>query len=266
MTQETKGPGKYVQKVHQETQAYIRELLEENEKLRLRAANLEGERTRLKEEKMSLQEQTLGLREQLERFQTEQRRLNEQLFSVEADNQHFSEKYVEVEEHNNNLANLYVASYRLHETVDRDEVLTALQEILINLIGSEEFAILERNTGTSEISVTTSFGVEPEVLAELDLQDGPVHQTMATGDMYLNEDINADPDLETEGLVACIPMKLGQSTHGAIAIFSLLSHKQGLEPLDYELFDLLASHAATSLFLSGLKSRIPGSADTEVGA
>lgn len=264
MTQETKGPGKYVQKIHQETQSYIRELLEENEKLRLRAANLEGERTRLKEEKMSLQEQKLALREQLERFQAEQRRLNEQLISVEADNQHFSEKYVEVEEHNNNLANLYVASYRLHETVDRDEVLTALQEILINLIGSEEFAIFERRSGTSEIAVTTSFGVEPEVLAHLTLEGGTVYRTMATGEMYLNEEGGAAAGTDSDEPVACIPMKLGDSTHGAIAIFSLLSHKQGLEPLDYELFDLLASHAATSLFLSGMKSQIVAGA--EVGA
>ena len=261
MTPETKGPGKYVQKVHQETQAYIRELLEENEKLRLRSANLEGERTRFKEEKMRLQEQTLELREQLERYQAEQRRLNEQLVSVESDNQHFSEKYVEVEEQNNNLANLYVASYRLHETVDRDEVLTALQEILINLIGSEEFAILERQHGTSEISVTTSFGVEPEVLAVLDLKGGPVQNTMSTGDMYLYEDVEGSGDSQYDGPVACIPMKLGESTHGVIAIFSLLSHKQGLEPLDYELFDLLASHAATSLFLSGIR----GQAASEMG-
>ena len=264
MTQETKGPGKYVQKVHQETQAYIREILEENEKLRLRSANLEGERTRLKEEKMRLQEQTLELREQLERFQAEQRRLNDKLMSVETDNQHFSEKYVEVEEQNNNLANLYVASYRLHETVDRDEVLTALQEILINLIGSEEFAIVERKKGTSEVFVATSFGLEPELLAAIDLKGGPVQTTMSTGDLYLNEDVNGSSESQPRSPVACIPMKLGQSTHGVIAIFSLLSHKQGLEPLDYELFDLLASHAATSLFLSGIKGQAVG--ETGAGA
>ena len=34
---------------------------------------------------------------------------------------------------------------------------------------------------------------------------------------------------------------------GAITVFNLLGQKPGLEPVDLQLFDLLASHAATAL-------------------
>ena len=56
----------------------------------------------------------------------------------------------------------------------------------------------------------------------------------------------------TEGLVACIPLKLDNDVTGLIAIFSLLPHKPGLEALDHELFDLLATHAATALYCTSL--------------
>ncbi len=63
------------------------------------------------------------------------------------------------------------------------------------------------------------------------------------------------------GLVACVPLNLGNLVYGVIAIFRLLDHKKGLEPLDYELFDLLASHAATSLCVS----RVLGESTAEAG-
>jgi nitrate/nitrite-specific signal transduction histidine kinase len=53
---------------------------------------------------------------------------------VEEENRDFAKKYIEVEEENNNLANLYVASYQLHSTLDYEEVLRIVLEIIINLI------------------------------------------------------------------------------------------------------------------------------------
>ena len=46
---------------------------------------------------------------------------------------------------------------------------------------------------------------------------------------------------------------------GFIAIYRLLSHKTALEPLDHELFDLLATHAATALYCTSLAEKLRGS-------
>jgi hypothetical protein len=43
---------------------------------------------------------------------------------------------------------------------------------------------------------------------------------------------------------------LSSESIGAIAVFRLLGHKPELEPLDLELFDLMASHAAVALYYS----------------
>jgi GAF domain-containing protein len=47
-----------------------------------------------------------------------------------------------------------------------------------------------------------------------------------------------------------VPLVLNGESIGAIAVFRLLAHKPEFEPLDLELFDLLASHAAVALHYS----------------
>ena len=49
------------------------------------------------------------------------------------------------------------------------------------------------------------------------------------------------------GLTASVPLVLESRVTGAITVFNLLGQKPGLEPVDLQLFDLLASHAATAL-------------------
>ena len=56
---------------------------------------------------------------------------------------------------------------------------------------------------------------------------------------------------EDSGLTACVPLVLDGNLIGAIAVFRLLDQKQSrLAPLDFELFDLLATHAASALYCS----------------
>ena len=43
---------------------------------------------------------------------------------------------------------------------------------------------------------------------------------------------------------------------GAIAIFRLLPQKTGFEEVDRELFELLATHAATALYCTALHARL----------
>src|SRR5579862_5931242 len=87
--------------------------------------------------------------------------LHEKVARLEAANQELTARYVEVEQLNSNLANLYVASYRIHGSLDREDVLATLREILINLIGTEEFAVYERDGSGALLQCATSFGLDP---------------------------------------------------------------------------------------------------------
>ena len=177
------------------------------------------------------------------------------LGEVEKENRRFSEQFVEVEQQNTNLANLYVASYRLHATLDRTEVLEGIQEIVANLIGCEELAILEVTEDGRSLSLLASYGIDPAAFRSVPLGAGIVGHTALTGETYLAQGTDERVPQEAD-LSACLPLKLGGRVTGVLALFRLLPQKRGFEAVDYELFDLLATHAATALYCTGLHARL----------
>jgi len=235
------GHGGYVDKVREETQAYVRKLLLENENLRVYLAQMENQAARLQRELRAAQDE-------IAQHQTQEDRLSAKLQDIRRESELTLSQYTQLEQHNANLANLYVASYQLHGTLDRTAVLAAMQEIIINLIGSEEFGIWEHDAAAGEFRLIASIGLDagpPDGAVEA------IGRVTADGETYV-----AGGDLREATLVACVPLKLDGRVTGYIAICRLLAHKSTLEPLDHELFDLLATHAATALYCTSLHERV----------
>lgn len=240
----------YVYRVLDDTTRYVQGLLSENEELR----SLLGD---LKTEKSQVENHLLAIQRDMERSQEEKKRLEERLARMEAENRQFSGRYIDVEQQNANLANLYVASYRLHSTLSRQEVLAVIEEIIINLIGSEELIIFETDTDRTHLRLAASFGIDAERYQSIPLGKGVIGQVALTGQPYLAEHQSDQAAiLEEPDLTACLPLRLGDTINGAIAIFRLLPQKQGFGSLDYELFDLLGTHAAASLYCTWLHARM----------
>jgi len=246
------GPSDYVFRVREQTRQHLRDLLSENEKLRRSTAALESERNRLLAEKMALQEKLLNLREEYDHFQRDQMDLHRRLAETEEERRQFALQSLEIEQQNNNLANLYVAGYQLHGTLDHDEVVAAIKEIVINLIGCEEFGVYEMDEEGRALRLTGFLGIDPAIYATVPLGSGLIGRAAATGARYLLGEPPGIPAPREAHLTACIPLKLGETVLGALALFRLLAHKHGLEPVDHELLDLLATHAATALYVSRL--------------
>ncbi len=241
MSNET-APPSYVDRVREDTQNYIRQLLSENEQLRVAGAQLSSELSRLRQELTST-------REELSHRQNVERELAGTMERIREEGQRYLAQYAEVEMNNANLANLYVASHQLHGTLERGAILAALQEIVVNLIGSEEFAICEISGG--ELTVATSVGVDAASIT----WDTPwVRHAAETRTLSLSA-YNRAPD---EPLV-CLPLQVDGHLVGIVVIIGLLSHKPQLEPLDHELFDLIATHASTALYCCALQETVRAS-------
>lgn len=262
----------YVRQVREATQRYAKDLLDENEKLLGVTTSLYAQQRRLQDEisalettktenddlrahveslnveRLRLSRQLGQMATQLERHRALEATLKTQVEQMEHANEKFVSRYDEIEQCNSNLANLYVASYRLHGNLERKQVISTIHEIIINLIGSEQFAVLE--CVCDDLVTTSSYGVEDERLRELERKDGAVASCVAEGTILVPEDA-AD-------VVACVPLKVGDRTLGVIAIVRLLSHKPALEAIDHELFGLLATHAASALYCSDLHARVGG--------
>src|ERR1700681_4331149 len=209
---------------------FTEELLRENQRLRYRLASLEGEVEQLQQ-----------------RFQ-----------EMEAENKDFASRYVEIEEQNNNLANLYVASYQLHSTLDFREVIQIIQEIVINLVGAEVFAILLLDEKTNELRAIASGGEDVLPAVErisIRLGEGLLGEAAKSGDSYYVNDDAVPESITIERPLAAIPLKIKEHVIGLVVIYKLLQQKEAFTAVDFELFTLLAAHAATAIFASKLYSQ-----------
>jgi transcriptional regulator with GAF, ATPase, and Fis domain len=231
---------------------FTEELLKENQRLRFRMASLESQSGSLSNEEVQ------RLRSEVAQLTEENKRLSSRFREVEDENKDFASRYIEIEEQNNNLANLYVASYQLHSTLDFREVIQIVQEIVINLVGAEAFAILLLDEKTNELKTIASEGedVMPGVDAvSIRLGDGIMGNVAKTGESYyINQDTEGGK-VTLDKPLAAVPLKIKEHVIGLIAIYKLLQQKDSFSAVDYELFSLLAAHAATAIFSSKLYSQ-----------
>jgi transcriptional regulator with GAF, ATPase, and Fis domain len=231
---------------------FTEELLRDNRRLRYRVAELETEQSGLSAEELE------KLRDQVRALAEENQRMQERYLEVEEENKDFASRYMEIEEQNNNLANLYVASYQLHSTLDFREVIQIVQEIVINLVGAEVFAILLLDEKTNELRAIASGGEDVLPAVErisIRLGEGLLGEAAKSGDSYyVNDDAGAD-SVTIERPLAAIPLKIKEHVIGLVVIYKLLQQKEAFTAVDFELFSLLAAHAATAIFASKLYSQ-----------
>ena len=171
---------------------------------------------------------------------------------IEKENKDFADRYLEVQSQNDNLLNLYVASYQLHSTLDASEVVCAIEEIVLNLIGAEEYFVCMLDTKKGYPSIVVGEGPEGSLRGKSLIDADPILMSvLREGKPYFRKGIG-----ETSPFLACTPLKVKDDIVGAISIFKLLDQKkEGLTAIDHELLTLLADHAATALVSSNLYSR-----------
>ncbi len=247
-TDEFSRKGQDILQIVAKAKEFTEELLKENERLRFRVASLEaaGGAQARDERVQALQGKVHDLEEQLADIEARYRK-------VEEENKEFADRYIEIEEQNNNLANLYVASYQLHSTLDFKEVVRIVQEIVINLIGAEVFHVLMVSEKTGHLEVEASEGQTPS-RSSIPLGEGTIGKAAVSGENYFAEHVARKDAAPFEQPIAVIPLKIKDSTIGIISINKLLTQKTQFTSMDYELFTLLAGHAATAVFSAKLYS------------
>ena len=212
------------------------DLLRQVRVLRAMARQLETEQMRLQN----------TLVEQFDAHQTEKRALNMRIAELEQAERQRLAQYLEVEQQNSELTTLYVASHRLHATLSRADVLSGIEEIIINLVGSEELAIVELDEA-GRLRLSASFGIPAGTYDELARSTRDrVASCLSSAEIWVRSGDDED------ALTACIPLLVDGLVRGAIVIFRLLAQKTAVEQADHQLFGLLATQAAAALYCSAL--------------
>jgi GAF domain len=186
-------------------------------------------------------------REAMEHARREHEEIRQRLAEIEEDNRRLCDEYAAVQEHNAELVSLFVALQRLYGAADRADVLAAIQEIVANLVGSEELAVFELSGDGRRLVPAHAFGVAPPELREIAVGSGTVGCVAARGVSFFAGEADGSAPPDPAHLTACIPLELGDRVAGALAVYGLLAHKPSLGSVDRELLALLQKHAARAL-------------------
>ncbi|HXU69028.1 MAG TPA: GAF domain-containing protein [Polyangia bacterium] len=244
---------------------FTEELMHENEKLRFRVVQLEEERRALASSASSpMPGAGAGaLRElvaRIEQLEGERESLMSRFAGVERLNHDIYERYHDIERENNNLANLYVASFQLHSTMELRELTQIILEILLNFVGAKTFAIQLVDDEHGKLRTLASEGIERAKVPEGSVAEGHVGDVIKSGHHYIDgERLRARADLQhLDRPVIVVPLKIRDRVVGVLIIWDLLSQKTALADVDYELFNLLAAHAASALQGAWLATELKG--------
>jgi hypothetical protein len=161
------------------------------------------------------------------------------------ENARLTERYLAAEQQVSDLANLYVAVNSLHGATEPQRV---------NLVGSEEFALFESDERHGHIRLVAASGVAAFRFEAVEIGSGIIGTVAETGRPYVCRQGGSGQSGSDESITACLPLRIGTSVTGVLAIFHLLPHKGVLEDPDLDLFELLSAHVAPALQFARLYS------------
>jgi uncharacterized protein (TIGR02266 family) len=200
----------------------------------------------------SQQDRLVGLEKVNVDLRGERQRLRQRITELEAENQEFAARIIHAEEVNNNLTNLYVAASRLHAVLDRAQVVEIIKEVVINFVGAEKFALLLLDREGEHLLFEAGEGVEREEFPELRLGEGLLGRVAGGAECHFRDgDVTAGSE-DLADPIAAIPLHIHGRPMGLLAVYRLFLQKERFEPVDYQLFSMLAEHAATALFSATL--------------
>lgn len=179
-----------------------------------------------------------GLEAELVRLTEERREMGARLAEVEALHRGVCDELVALQDQVVHAAGLHTALRRLHEAGNRDGIVEAVQDIVINIIGSEDMALVTAEDGGS-LRVAAALGT----LRPLPLGGGLLPAALAQGAILVGEAAGR----VACGALACVPFRARDQVAGGLLLFGLLPQKPALCPDDLEVLELLQVHVALAL-------------------
>jgi regulator of replication initiation timing len=238
----TPNKSSFVQKLTASAQKHAEELFEQNERLKSLVASLEEKHTQISEELSSLREERDALR-------AERGKLKHVLDEALAQNRRDIERSALVEQQCTSLANLYVATFKLHGSLERADVMAAINEIVVNLVGCENFGVFERSD--EKLKLIGEFPSHPSPIREMPAENGFVADIFKSSGPWIAGRDPLPASAVPDDVTAVIPLRLRSELIGGIVLFHLLPQKGGtFGDVDLELMELLTAHAATALYAS----------------
>src|SRR5258705_7170900 len=195
----------------------------------------------------------LVMQAELAELRAERARLRGEVVRLERHVSMLSTEVANADQKAGDLEKLLTAVRRFESCADRAAVLAALQELLVTVIGADDFVVLALDDEGRTLWPLLGVGAAGSAYGPLLVSDALVSSALETGKCQVAGP-RAAGDLPRSGPVASVPLMAWPHTVGALVVFALLAHRSALRRLDLELLELLSSHAATAIQLADLRS------------
>jgi nitrate/nitrite-specific signal transduction histidine kinase len=145
------------------------------------------------------------------------------------------------------LARLYSAANTLQQAVRKGMVENAIFEIISNLIGCEQVALLVMSKQYDRVDFVGSSGFDPKQADILRRHAKRIMEEAPAESIFIETSDKDRSFLSSLGISARIPFWLDSATQGAIVFFDLLPQRNGLNAGDQELLKLLCAYTGPCL-------------------
>lgn len=235
-------------------QELIRELIEENERLRTSmAAHASGATAELSP---TSAEMVGRLMRQVEALESEAAEIRRIAGTVQTE-VGYRERLQSLEDEHYNLAAMYVASGQFHAAYTVDEVLRTVTEILLNFVGVGAFTLYAVDEPRQVLFPLWREGGELGELGELPRpSEGPVAEALGlgrawrAGDPMGASDANDSRDSSGGGSAAALmhlPLYSGTRLIGVLRLESFLPQKSAFADTDFGLLELISGHSGIGI-------------------
>ena len=174
----------------------------------------------------------------------------QQVSDLLEENTELQSRLLELEELNGSMMSMYVSSFQLHATLDVNEVVRVIEEIIVNFVGARAYAVLLTDD-EGAFRVVAEEGLDGRLPSHGIRPRGVLAEVVGSLTAY----VHTSSRPAREGILAAVPLAMGKSCVGAILVYSLLSQKDRLLKNDIELFSLLGGHAASAVVSARLYAK-----------
>jgi GAF domain-containing protein len=154
------------------------------------------------------------------------------------------------------LVKLLATVRAMIESRDAPAALDRLRDILMTVIGCEEFTIYSIDTRSQMLVPVGGSGTFSRAADSVPLHNSWLGGVVLAGSRLIVGDGTLSPsERRYSDVVAVVPLKVLDRTVGVIVVASLLPHRDSLGSCDREILELLGVYAATAIIAADRRAR-----------
>jgi hypothetical protein len=182
-------------------------------------------------------------------------RLRIQVSTLLATHRQLSTLLVAADTRSGELLKLLVTVRAMIEARNSTAALDSLQDILVNVIGSDDFIIYSIDPRDRTLVPIAGTGASSLTWSRVSLDESWLGDVVRGGSLFMGrERVLADEDRPSD-VAAVVPLKVLDRVVGAIVIARLFPHRELLGACDREILGLLGVYAATVIIAADRRAR-----------